>query len=174
MISLARGDMAGGGTAPAMKMSDVFILLGVTFLVGGLFIHGLVSPIPINADTEPYSNGASLLNGDTIEFTITAENDSSVDVEILNAKGDVVLGESFFITSENSISVSFEADEKGFFSYSVEFTEGSGEVVVDVDRKLLIDFIIYPLGIVCVMFGFAKRKDEKMTEIMDAVLESSD
>jgi len=166
--------MAGGGTAPAMKMSDVFILLGVTFLVGGLFIHGLVSPIPVNTDTEPYSNGASLLKGDTIEFTIAAENDSFVDVEIFDDQGAIVKEKSMFLAAGESDSVNFEADEKGFFSYTVEFTEGSGEVVVDVDRKLLIDFIIYPLGIVCVIFGFAKRRDEKMTEVMDAVLESND
>ena len=174
MISLARGVMAGGGVAPAMKMSDVFILLGVTFLVGGLFIHGLVSPTSLNADTEPYSNGAALLKGDTIEFSVTAENDSSVDVEIVNENGNVVLAESFLLTSDDSRSVDFEADEKGFFSYSVTFTEGSGEIVVDVDRKLLIDFIIYPLGIICLIFGFSKRKDEKMSESIDAVLESSD
>jgi len=157
-----------------MKMSDVFILLGVTFLIGGLFIHGFVPPTLVDADTEPYSNGASLLKGDTIEFTITAVNASSVDVEILNENGDSVLTESFFLASGDSNSIMFEADGKGFHSYSVEFTEGSGEVVVDVDRQLLIDFIIYPLGIICIVFGFAKRKDEKMNETLDAVLESSD
>ena len=45
--------MSGGGAAPAMKMSDVFLLLGVTFLVGGLFVHGLVSPTSLHADAEP-------------------------------------------------------------------------------------------------------------------------
>jgi len=78
-----------------MKMSDVFLLLGVTFLVGGLFVHGLVSPTSLHADAEPYSNGASLLKGDTIEFTVTAENESSIAVEIANEDGEVVLSESF-------------------------------------------------------------------------------
>jgi len=166
--------MSGGGAAPAMKMSDVFILLGVTFLVGGLFIHGLVSPHSLDADAEPYSNGASLLKGDTIELVITAENESTVAVEIVNEEGDIVLAESFLLASGDSNSIDFEADGKGFYSYTVEFSEGSGEFVVDVDRKLLIDFIIYPLGIVCVVFGFYKRKDERMCESIDAVLESND
>ena len=157
-----------------MKMSDVFILLGVTFLVGGLFIHGLVSPRSLDADAEPYSNGASLLKGDTIELVITAENESTVAVEIVNEEGDIVLAESFLLASGDSNSIDFEADGKGFYSYTVEFSEGSGEFVVDVDRKLLIDFIIYPLGIVCVVFGFYKRKDERMGESIDAVLESND
>ncbi|MDE0869139.1 MAG: hypothetical protein OSA21_02355 [Candidatus Poseidoniaceae archaeon] len=166
--------MSGGGAAPVMKMSDVFLLLGVTFLVGGLFIHGLVSPTPLNADAEPYSNGASLLKGDTIEFTVTAENESVVAVEIIDEEGDVVLTKSVSLLSGDSDSIYFEADSKGFYSYTVELTEGSGEVVVDVDRKLLIDFIIYPLGIICVVFGFYKRKDEQMNESIDAVLESND
>ena len=51
--------MAGGGSAPAMKMSDVFILIGVTFLIGGLFIHGFVSPVNVDAEAEAYTNGAS-------------------------------------------------------------------------------------------------------------------
>jgi hypothetical protein len=114
------------------------------------------------------------LKGDTIGFTITAENESSVAVMIVSEEGDVVLSESFLLPSGDSNSIDFEADGKGFYSYTVEFSEGSGEVVVDVDRKLLIDFIIYPLGIVCVVFGFYKRKDEKMDESIDAVLESSD
>jgi len=157
-----------------MKMSDVFILLGVTFLVGGLFIHGLVSPVPLDADAEPYSNGASMLKSDTLEFTITAENMSTVDVEIVDENGDVALQESFSLSSGDSTSIKYEAEEKGFFSYTVNFSEGSGAVVVDVDRKLLIDFIIYPLGAVCLIFGFAKRKDEQMNDSVDAVLESND
>jgi len=174
VISLAGYAMSGGGVAPAMKMSDVFILLGMTFLVSGLFIHGLVQPTPLDTDTEPLTYGASLLTGDTLEFSVSAENDSAVRVEIVNENGEVVLAESPLIAGGDSASIDFEADEKGFYSYTVEFTEGSGEVVVDVDRKLLIDFIIYPLGIVCLIFGLSKRRDEKMNESIDAVLEPHD
>ena len=31
--------MAGGGTAPSMKMSDVFLLVGMSILVGGFIMH---------------------------------------------------------------------------------------------------------------------------------------
>ena len=166
--------MAGGGSAPAMKMSDVFILIGVTFLIGGLFIHGFVSPVNVDAEAETYTNGASLLQGDTIEMTIEVENQSTFEVEISDEDGNVEFFEQYSSVSGESVSIVFEADEKSFYSYSVNFTEGSGDVFVDVDRKLLFDFIIYPLGIFCVIFGLAKRKDEKMNESIDAVLEPSD
>ena len=68
----------------------------------------------------------------------------------------------------------FEAKENGYYSYTVDFTKGEGEVFVDVDRQLLIDFIIYPLGALCLVFGLYKRKDEKMGESVDAVLEDID
>tara|TARA_B100001093_G_scaffold175524_1_gene168252 strand:+ start:9274 stop:9774 length:501 start_codon:yes stop_codon:yes gene_type:complete len=166
--------MAGGGTAPAMKMSDVFILLGVTFLLGGLFIHGLVSPVGVDAESDPYTSGASLLKGDSMQFTVEAANQSSFTLEVVDQSGSVVLTDSSTLASGESASVDFEAKEKGFYSFSVEFSEGSGDVLVDVDRKLLIDFIIYPLGAVCVVFGIAKRKDEQGKETLDAVLEPDD
>jgi len=166
--------MAGGGSAPAMKMSDVFILLGVTFLLGGLFIHGMVSPVQVNADAEPYTGGASLLKGDSMQFTFEAVNQSSFIVEMFDEKGSIVLSESYDLEGGDTQSIDFEAEEKGFYSFSVEFSEGAGEVLVDVDRQLLIDFIIYPLGAICVVFGLAKRKDEQGKETLDAVLEPSD
>lgn len=157
-----------------MKMSDVFILLGVTFLLGGLFIHGLVSPVGVDAESDPYTSGASLLKGDSMQFTVEAANQSSFTLEVSDQSGSVVLTESSTLASGESASVDFEANEKGFYSFSVEFSEGSGDVLVDVDRKLLIDFIIYPLGAVCVVFGIAKRKDEQGKETLDAVLEPDD
>lgn len=166
--------MAGGGSAPAMKMSDVFIVLGVTFLIGGLFMHGLVSPTSLDSDSEPYSNGASLLKGDSIEFTINIENQSALVLEVKDEDGSTVLIESHVLASGDEKVIPFEAEEKGFYTYTVEFSEGSGELLVDVDRKLLLDFLIYPLGIICMVFGMAKRKDEQSKESIDAVLVSSD
>ena len=35
--------MAGGGTAQAMKVSDVFIVVGISILVAGFIMHAWVS-----------------------------------------------------------------------------------------------------------------------------------
>ncbi|MBL6885570.1 hypothetical protein N9M86_03830 [Euryarchaeota archaeon] len=166
--------MAGGGAAPAMKMSDLFILLGVTFLIGGLFIHGLASSETVTEESEPYSNGASLLKGDSLEFTIDADNESTVLIEIMFEDQGTVFTESMVLGPGDSNSADFEATESGYYSYTVDFTKGEGEVFVDVDRQLLIDFIIYPIGALCLVFGLYKRKDEKMGESVDAVLEDID
>ncbi len=109
--------------------------------------------------TEPLTYGASLLTGDTLEFSVRAENDSTVRIEIVKEEwGGRFSRIALTSQVEIQVSIDFEADGKGFYSYTVEFTEGSGEVVVDVDRKLLIDFIIYPLGIVCLIFGISQEK----------------
>ena len=164
--------MGGAGAAPAMKMSDIFILIGVSILVGGLFIHGLSSAKPVPDDAEPFANGASLLNQDSIEFSIEASNDSVVTIEIQNEVQESVLTDTKTVAGGGSETVKFTAEEGGFYTYSIEFVEGSGDVYVDVDRNLFIDFIIYPIGALCLLFGFYKRKDEQQGEALDAVLEN--
>ena len=111
-------------------------------------MHGLVSPTSLDSDSDPYSNGASLLKGDSIEFTINIENQSALVLEVKDEDGTTVLVESHVLASGDEKVIPFEAEEKGFYTYTVEFSEGSGELLVDVDRKLLLDFLIYPLGVI--------------------------
>ena len=49
---------------------------------------------------------------------------------------------------------------------------GSGEVDVDVKRALMLDFIIYPIGVAILIFGLQKRRSEIDSESIDAELES--
>jgi len=43
-------NMSGGGTAPAMKMSDVFILVSISILVGSLIMHSWPEPENLSND----------------------------------------------------------------------------------------------------------------------------
>ena len=72
--------MGGGGTAPAMKMSDVFILTGLTMLLGGLFMHAWVTPIELNGEDPPYTNGASMMKGDAFDLRVTVEEETTLRI----------------------------------------------------------------------------------------------
>ena len=109
---------------------------------------------------------------DSIEFSIETSNDSVVSIEIQNEDQESVFTDTKTVAGGGSETVKFTASEGGFFTYSIEFVEGSGDVYVDVDRNLFIDFIIYPIGALFLLFGFYKRKDEQQGEALDAVLES--
>ena len=45
-----------------------------------------------------------------------------------------------------------------------------GEVLIDVQRSLMLDFMVYPLGALILSFGIYKRKEEKSVEPIDAEL----
>ena len=66
--------MGGGGTAPKMKMSDAFILTGLTLLLGGLFMHTWVTPVNHAAEDPPYSNGASMMKGERARQGVAMKN----------------------------------------------------------------------------------------------------
>ena len=64
--------MGAGGSAEAMKFSDVLILVGIGILCAGFIIHGWVGNIELDdEDEEGYVKTAHLLNGD--KFTIDIE-----------------------------------------------------------------------------------------------------
>lgn len=172
--------MAGGGSAPAMKLSDVFILVGASILIGSFFMHAWSSgPVQLDSTEEDenmswYTNGASLLKGDTIAFDIESFNTSDFEVKISDDTDDVVFEYSNLLADGDSQELSFQANEGGFYTYNVTFSEGQGSVLVDVDRKLLIDFIFYPVGLSLLIFGLIKRKESLGNEVLDAELEPNE
>lgn len=44
--------MAGGGTAPPLKLGDVLLLIGVSLLIGTLFIQEWDIPVKMNPEDE--------------------------------------------------------------------------------------------------------------------------
>ena len=73
--------MSGGGTAPAMKMSDVFILVSISILVGAFIMHSWVDPISISNDN-PHAMNTTLSDGDEVEMQFTATNATTVLIEL--------------------------------------------------------------------------------------------
>ena len=86
--------MAGGGTAPSMKMSDVLILVGMSVLVGGLIMHMWVAPASLDGEDPTLESGASLLGEDTLTFEVEAASESEVTIKIMDESGATVADET--------------------------------------------------------------------------------
>ena len=162
--------MAGGGTAPSMKMSDVFLLVGMSLLLGGLIMHAWVDPMSLDEEEPSLNGGASMLTSDTITFDVMAISESTVTIVIEDESGEAVREESWNVAAGDDLEFEFMAEDGGFYTYNVTFANGEGEVLVDVDRQTMLDFIAYPIGIAFVGYGLYKRSLET-EEVLDAELE---
>ena len=162
--------MAGGGTAPSMKMSDVFLLIGMSIILGGVIMHVWTTPTSLDGDTPTLENGASMMKGDTLTFEINPTNASMITITVENEDGETVVEEAWSKAEGENFEYVFEADVGGFFTFEVTFDSGEGEAYVDVNRTSMIDFVAYPIGIACIAFGVYKRTMES-DEVMDAELE---
>lgn len=162
--------MAGGGSAPSMKMSDVFLLVGMSVILGGLIMHVWTTPTSLDQNTPTLENGASMLEGDTLTFEINPTNNSTITISVENEDGELVVEETWSKAEGENFEYVFDADAGGFYTYEVTFNAGEGEAYVDVNRSSMIDFVAYPIGIACIAFGVYKRTMES-DEVMDAELE---
>ena len=66
----------------------------------------------------------------------------------------------------------FKSEAYDEYKLVIVLDSGSGEVDVDVKRALMLDFIIYPIGVAILIFGLQKRRSEIDSESIDAELES--
>ena len=87
--------MAGGGTAPSMKMSDVFLLIGMSIILGGVIMHVWTTPTSLDGDTPTLENGASMMKGDTLTFEINPTNASMITITVQNDEGETVVEEAW-------------------------------------------------------------------------------
>jgi len=164
--------MAGGGTAPKMKMNEVFILTGTTLLLGALFMHAWVSPIVIEQGDESYTNGASLMKGDTITLTLEVENETTARVVFFDENDNILSAESIVLANGESVKRSFEANEGGAYTYEIDTKGVASTLQVDIDRKLMIDLLPFPLGAFFLAFGLYQRKaTSEYEDAIDAELE---
>ena len=166
--------MAGGGTAEAMKVSDVFILVGISILVAGFVMHAWVdSEILTNEPGEAavLEKSAILMKNDKLLIDLDVVSGDSISVTVyfdgeanqLIPKGDI-----------DNLEYEYTAKEGGqhLVVIQVGASDGvvEGEVLINVQRSLMLDFMVYPLGALILAFGIYKKKEEKSAEPIDAEL----
>ena len=154
--------MSGGGTAPAMKMSDVFILVSISILVGSLIMHSWPGTVALSNDIS-HSKNLSLSEGDKINMQFSASNATKVtiilDGEIVNElQMDEGAAEKFVLEMESSKKYNLN------ISVNREDNTSITGVIISIDRKSMLGKIFYPAGLLLLVFSLYKRKEEKELE----------
>ena len=166
--------MAGGGTAPPLKISDVFLLIGVTLIVGTLFIQEWDQPVNINGDDGLFEGTSQSFSGDSIEITVTVENESEVRIQIFE-DGEEVEDEKAVVSAGDDLEA-YQKSEGGELEWIVTLEAGvDGEVDVDLSRANGLNFLPYLLGLALAGYGLYRRKNDSVEEeILDAIIEVED
>ena len=164
--------MGGGGTAPKMKMSDALILTGITLLLGGLFMHAWVSPIAHGEDDQPYTNGASMMSGDSFNIEVTVESEALLRIVLKDEGGDIISAKDTALAADETHREVIEVETSGFYSYEINTRNTSATISVDIDRKLMLDMLPFPLGALFLSLGIYQRSiSTKDNEVLDAELD---
>ena len=155
-----------------MKMSDVFILTGLTLLLGGLFMHAWVTPIDHGSEDPPYTNGASMMKGDAFVLEVNVDDQTTLRIVLMDESGDIVSAESFVLAAGESHIEVIDIETGGYYTYEIDTKGVSATISTDIDRKLMIDFLPFPFGAIFLAFGLYQRNaKESEEEILDATLE---
>ena len=167
--------MAGGGTAPPLKISDVFLLIGVTLIVGTLFIQEWDQPVKINGDDGLFKGTSQSFSGDTIEIKVTVENESEIRIQIFE-DGEEVEDEKAIVSAGGDLETNHKSDG-GELEWIVTLEAGvDGEVDVDLSRANGLNFLPYLLGLALGGYGLYRRNSDSVEEeeILDAIIEVED
>ena len=165
-------NMGAGGSAEAMKFSDVLILVGIGMLCAGFIIHGWVENTQLDSEgVSEYEKSVFLLKGDKLMLDIESISDSEGDIAIF-FDNELIDEESFTLTAGQKESMpSLESKEYGEYRVEIIVDSGSIELDVDISRTMMLDFLIYPIGAAILIFGLQKRGVELANQSIDAELE---
>ena len=164
--------MGGGGTAPKMKMSDAFILTGLTLLLGGLFMHTWVTPVTHAAEDPPYSNGASMMKGDAFNIEVTVDNETTLRIVLKDESGTVLSANSIVLSAGGTHEETLTAAAGGYYSYEIDTKGVSASIAVEIERKLMIDLLPFPIGMLLLAMGLYQRAASPSNDdVLDAVLD---
>ena len=164
--------MGAGGSAEAMKFSDVLILVGIGMLCAGFIIHGWVENTQLDSEgVSEYEKSVFLLKGDKLMLDIESISDSEGDIAIF-FDNELIDEERFTLTAGQKESMpSLESKEYGEYRVEIIVDSGSIELDVDISRTMMLDFLIYPIGAAILIFGLQKRGVELANQSIDAELE---
>ena len=116
--------MAGGGTAEGMKVSDVFILIGISVLVAGFIIHSWVAPEVLESEdgeSAVIEKSALLLKNDKLVINLDVETGDTIYVTV-NA-GDEQY--QLIPLSADSSEYEFTAKESGEYQIQIQVNPSS-------------------------------------------------
>jgi len=166
--------MAGGGTAPPLKFGDVLLLIGVSPLIGTLFIQEWDIPVKMNPEDEPLEGTSQSFAGDVLTISAVTEEESDVRIEIFE-DGEKVEDVTLYADRISPAEVSYES-KGGKLAWKVWLElDATGEVDVDLDRVYFLNFLPYILGALITAAGVLKKKSEaesKEDVVLDAIIEN--
>ena len=169
--------MGAGGSADAMKFSDVLILVGVGVLCAGFIIHGWVETTSIDYEENPeYSKSLTLLDGDKVEFNVECISEPFFTTASFDCSGNVIIYDGleepttqpYQLMEGEKFTYTFDSKDSGSLPVSISIDWGAAEAEIDVKRVFMLDFIIYPIGIAILLFGLQKRRVEQESSPIDA------
>jgi len=169
--------MGAGGSADAMKFSDVLILVGVGVLCAGFIIHGWVETTSIDYEENPeYSKSLTLLDGDKVDFNVECISEPLLTTAPFDCSGNVIIYDGqeepttqpYQLMGGEKFTYTFDSKDSGSLPVSISIDWGAAEAEIDVKRVLMLDFIIYPIGIAILLFGLQKRRFDQESAPIDA------
>ena len=166
--------MAGGGTAPPLKVGDVLLLVGVSILIGTLFMQEWDQATKMNAGDEPLQGTSRTFSGDVISIMVQPENATIVSIDILE---DGENADEYPVTDaagpDNPLMVEYES-KGGEVSWKITFeTEVNAEIDVDLKRAYFLSYLPYIIGALITALGiFKKNADAAIKDdVLDAIIE---
>lgn len=150
--------MAGGGSAPALKMSDVLIFTGISILIASLIMHTWQPQLGIEEEGEPFSSGVSMMKDDRLLISVDVTNESTVRISVQDETGETIGSEIKTVAKGASFDYSYEAEDAGFYTYKIDTRGNEATINIEIQRKWLIDYAPIPLGAILLGFGLAQRK----------------
>ena len=96
-----------------------------------------------------------------------ASDDCSGDVVIYNGLEEIET-QSYQLMKGEQFSYTFDSKDSGSYQATITIDNGEAEAEIDIKRVLMLDFIIYPIGIAILLFGLQKRRVEQESAPVDA------